>query len=148
MKSLTLSVFLATLAALAPAQRPVIDQYCAACHNDKLRSGGFTLSRLDPTHAEQHAELAEKVIRKVRAGLMPPAGAPRPAPVQAKALVAGLENAVDAAAAANPNPGKPSLHRLNRFEYANSVRDLLGLEIDPAQFLPADDSSHGFDNMA
>src|SRR5579859_7254798 len=144
------------LAAVAAAQTPVglvaenrtlVDRYCAGCHSDKLRSGGFTLTALDLAHPEQSSELAEKVIRKLRAGLMPPAGLPRPEAAKVKEFVARLETSIDLAAA-SPNPGKPSLHRLNRFEYANSVRDLLGIQIDPAQFLPADDSSHGFDNMA
>ena len=157
MKSLVLSVCMAVLATFAYAQSPpasvaeqraLVNQYCAGCHNDKLRSGGFTLTKLDLAHPGQSGEIAEKVIRKVGSGLMPPAGLPRPELAQVKTFVASLETAVDRAAAADPNPGKPSLHRLNRFEYANSVRDLLGIEIDPAQFLPADDSSHGFDNMA
>jgi hypothetical protein len=146
-------VLLATVAAGQSTSHPVaderalVDRYCGSCHSDKLRSGGFTLTNLNVAHPEQSPELAEKVIRKLRAGLMPPAGLPRPEPAKVKAFVAELETAIDEAAA-SPNPGKPSLHRLNRFEYANSVRDLLGLQIDPAQFLPADDSSHGFDNMA
>jgi len=144
-------------AVLAPAQSPVmgaaeqrtlVNRYCAGCHNDKLKSGGMTMSKLDLAHAEQNAELAEKVIRKVRAGLMPPAGLPRPDAVTLSAFAGGLEEQIDKAALAHPNPGRPSLHRLNRFEYANSVRDLLALDIDPAGYLPADDSSHGFDNMA
>lgn len=130
------------------SQHALINQYCSACHNDKLKSGGVTLTKLDLEHVDQSAELAEKVIRKVRAGLMPPAGLPRPDAEALNAFAAALENGIDQRAAAHPNPGRPSLHRLNRFEYANSIRDLLGLEIDPASFLPADDSSHGFDNMA
>ena len=130
------------------SQRALLDQYCSACHNDKLKSGGLTLTRLNLEHIDQSAQLAEKVIRKVRAGLMPPAGLPRPDTEKLNALASALEDGIDRSAAAHPNPGRPSLHRLNRFEYANSVRDLLGLEIDPAFFLPADDSSHGFDNMA
>ena len=131
-----------------PEERALVGRYCTGCHNEQLKSGGVSLTKLDLSHPDQTAELAEKVIRKVRAGLMPPAGLPRPDAAQMKAFAAGLETAVDQAAAANPDPGKPALHRLNRFEYANSVRDLLGLEIDPASYLPNDDSSHGFDNMA
>jgi len=123
-------------------QQALINQYCLGCHNERLKSGGVTLTKLDLDHPSSTAELAEKVIKKVRAGLMPPAGLPRPDEAQMKAFAAGLESEIDDAAAADPNPGRPSLHRLNRFEYANSVRDLLGLEIDPAQFLPVDDSSH------
>jgi mono/diheme cytochrome c family protein len=131
----------------APA-RAVVNQYCVSCHNDKLQSGGVSLARLDFDRVENEAELAEKMIRKLRAGLMPPAGARRPPTATLDAVAAALESALDAAAAANPSPGRPALHRLNRFEYANSVRDLLALDIDPATLLPPDDSSHGFDNMA
>ncbi len=135
--------------AMAPAEQSALtNRVCSGCHNDKLKSGGMTLTRLDFAHPEQNAELAEKVIQKVRAGLMPPAGIPRPDAATLNAFAAGLEQNVDKFAAAHPNPGRPSLHRLNRFEYANSVRDLLALDIDPAAYLPADDSSHGFDNMA
>ena len=137
--------------AAAPTEVParaVVNQYCASCHNDKLQSGGVSLARLDFDHAENQAELAEKMIRKLRAGLMPPAGARRPPAPTLEAVAATLESALDAAASANPNPGRPALHRLNRFEYANSVRDLLALDVDPATLLPPDDSSHGFDNMA
>jgi len=131
----------------APA-RAVVNQYCISCHNDKLQSGGVSLARLDFDRVENDAELAEKMIRKLRAGLMPPAGARRPGTPTLDAVAAALESALDASAAANPNPGRPALHRLNRFEYANSVRDLLALDVDPATLLPPDDSSHGFDNMA
>ncbi len=126
----------------------IVTQYCAGCHNDTVRSGGVSLARLDVSHAENEAELAEKMIRKLRAGLMPPAGARRPGTPALNAVAAALESSLDAAAAVNPNPGRPALHRLNRFEYANSVRDLLALDVDPATLLPPDDSSHGFDNMA
>src|SRR5579863_1498969 len=129
-------------------QRALINRYCAGCHNDKIKSGGMTLSKLDLAHVDHNAELAEKVIRKVRAGLMPPAGLPRPDLAAMSACAGGLEEQIDKAALAHLNPGRPALHRLNRFEYANSVRDLLAVDIDPASYLPADDSSHGFDNMA
>src|SRR5438093_844521 len=128
--------------------RALVTQYCAGCHNDAVRSGGVSLARLDVSHAENDAELAEKMIRKLRAGLMPPPGARRPGTPALNAVAAALESSLDAAAAVNPNPGRPALHRLNRFEYANSVRDLLALDVDPATLLPPDDSSHGFDNMA
>jgi hypothetical protein len=88
------------------------------------------------------------VILKLRAGMMPPAGAPRPDAAAIGNFAASLEKALDEASAAHPNPGRPALHRLNRFEYANSVRDLLDIEVDAAAYLPADDMSHGFDNMA
>ncbi len=108
----------------------------------------MSLARLDLVHPAQSAELGEKVIRKLRAGLMPPPGLPRPKPEAAKAVVAALENGIDQAAAVHPNPGRPALHRLNRTEYANSIRDLLGVTVDVSPLLPSDDMSHGFDNMA
>src|SRR5262249_966485 len=107
----------------------------------------MTLTKLDLARPDQNAELAEKVIRKLKVGMMPPPGMARPGPAETKAFVASLESALDQAAAAHPHPGKPALHRLNRTEYANSIRDLLTLDIDVAALLPPDDMSHGFDNM-
>jgi len=124
------------------------NRYCAYCHNDKLKTGGVTLSKLDWAHPGQSAELGEKMVRMVRAGLMPPPGMPRPKPEAAKAFAGALEAAIDRAAAIHPNPGRPALHRLNRAEYANSIRDLLNVAVDVAPLLPSDDMSHGFDNMA
>ena len=124
------------------------NQYCGYCHNDKLKTGGVTLSKLDWVHPAQSAELGEKVIRMVRAGMMPPPGMPRPKPEAAKSLATALENGIDQAAVVHPNPGRPALHRLNRAEYANSVRDLLDVAVDVSPLLPSDDMSHGFDNMA
>jgi Protein of unknown function (DUF1592)/Protein of unknown function (DUF1588)/Protein of unknown function (DUF1585)/Protein of unknown function (DUF1587)/Protein of unknown function (DUF1595) len=129
-------------------QRALVDEYCAGCHNPKLSSGGLSLAGMDPARPGPHAAEWEKVLVKLRAGMMPPSGAKRPAEAALNGFVSSLERALDQAAAANPNPGRPALHRLNRFEYANSVRDLLDLEIDPAAYLPPDDMSHGFDNMA
>src|SRR5947209_8340566 len=96
--------------------RAIVTQYCAGCHNDKVRSGDVSLARLDFSHMENDAELAEKMIRKLRAGLMPPAGARRPSAPALDAVAAALESGLDAAAVANPTPGRPALHRLNRFE--------------------------------
>ena len=141
----------AQTAGSAPRATPpkaVVDQYCSGCHNDKVRSGEMTLTKLDLAHPEQSAELAEKVIRKVRAGMMPPAGLPRPTPAAALGFVQSIEAGLDQAALAHPNPGRPALHRLNRVEYANSIRDLLGVQVDVSALLPTDDMSHGFDNMA
>ncbi len=131
-----------------PGQRALVNQFCVACHNDKLSSSGFSWTKLDLAHPEQDSDLAERVIRKLRAGLMPPAGAPRPNAAILKSLAAGMEANVDRAATLHPNPGRAPLHRLNRAEYANSIRDLLALEIDTGALLPPDDMSHGFDNMA
>jgi len=137
-------------ASIAFAQPPtsVVNQYCAGCHDDQLKSGGVSLAQLDFTHPEKNAELAEKVIHKVSAGMMPPPGMPRPDAAALKLFTTSLETAIDQAAAAHPNPGRPPLHRLNRTEYANSIRDLLAIDVDAAALLPADDMSHGFDNMA
>jgi len=130
------------------ARRALVQKYCAGCHNDGVMAGGMTLTKLDLAHPWQNSELAEKMIRKVRAGLMPPAGLPRPGAVEMKGFAASLENSIDTWASAHPNPGRPALHRLNRAEYANSIRDLLALDIDPAALLPVDDMTHGFDNMS
>jgi len=141
--------FLATISlAVAFSQNAVITQYCAPCHNEKLSSGGLALNKLDPTHPAPAADKWEKVVRKLRAGMMPPAGMPRPNAATLNAFTTSLETSLDEAARTNPNPGRPALHRLNRVEYANSVRDLLSLDIDAAALLPPDDMSHGFDNMA
>ena len=106
------------------------------------------LDKLDLNHVAANAETWEKVVRKVRAGMMPPAGARRPDRPSLDALAASVETALDRAAAANPNPGRTPLHRMNRGEYANAIRDLLAVDVDPATLLPADDSSDGFDNIA
>ena len=130
------------------AQEALVKQYCAGCHNDRLKSGGFSFAKLDLAHVDQHAEQAEKVITKLRSGMMPPAGLPRPERAVLNNFAASMEYSIDLAATKIPNPGRPALHRLNRTEYANSVRDLLNLNIDAEGMLPADDMSHGFDNMA
>ena len=131
----------AQTAGSAPRATPpkaVVDQYCSDCHNDTLRSGGMTLTKLNLAHPDYSAELSEKVIRKLRAGMMPPPGAPRPDGGAIKTFATSLEAALDQAAAAHPNPGRPALHRLNRTEYANSIRDLLGVDVD-VPLLPADE---------
>ena len=133
---------------VATAPGEVVGRYCLRCHNDRTKSGGMTLAHLDFDRIEATPELAEGMVYKLRAGLMPPPDARRPSAGTLDGLASALETALDASAAANPNPGRPSLHRLNRFEYANSIRDVLGLEIDAASLLPVDDSSHGFDNMS
>jgi Protein of unknown function (DUF1592)/Protein of unknown function (DUF1588)/Protein of unknown function (DUF1585)/Protein of unknown function (DUF1587)/Protein of unknown function (DUF1595) len=136
------------LASSAYGQQAFVQRYCAGCHNDQLKSGGLALTRLDAVHPGLSAPEWEKVIVKLRAGMMPPAGAPRPDTATVLGFAASLEKGLDQASAAHPNPGRPALHRLNRTEYANSVHDLLDLDVDPAAYLPADDMSHGFDNMA
>jgi hypothetical protein len=128
--------------------QPVLDQYCVTCHNERLKTGGLALDALKPDRIAADAETWEKVVRKVRAGLMPPAGARRPDRGSLDAFAAAIEGTIDHVAANNPNPGRAPLHRMNRVEYANAIRDLLVLDVDPSTLLPADDSSHGFDNIA
>ena len=130
------------------SQRAFLNQYCAYCHNDQTKSGSMSLSKLDLVHIAKNGDLPEKMIKKVRVGLMPPPGMPRPKPAVLSAFAASLETAIDREAALHPDPGRPPLHRLNRTEYANSVRDLLNVDVDVSSLLPADDMSHGFDNMA
>jgi mono/diheme cytochrome c family protein len=125
-----------------------IDRYCATCHNPRMKAGGLALDALPVANAARDPQTWEKVIRKVRTGMMPPAGAPRPDRATLDRLAARVETTLDRAAAAAPNPGAPALHRLNRTEYGNAVRDLLDLPIDPTGLLPGDDSSEGFDNLA
>jgi mono/diheme cytochrome c family protein len=131
-----------------PSQKALMDQYCVTCHNERLTTGGLALDTLQKAGIEANAETWEKVVRKVRAGLMPPAGAKRPDRGSLDALATSIEGTIDHFAANNPNPGRAPLHRMNRVEYANAIRDLLVLDVDPSTLLPADDSSHGFDNIA
>src|SRR5262245_10791956 len=130
------------------AQNGLVAQYCATCHNDKTRSGGMTLTSLNLAHPDQNPELAEKVIRKLRAGMMPPPGAKRPDLETAKAFATALENAIDKVAALHPNPGWRSFQRLSQAEYARSIHDLLGIDVDVSKFLPPDSLHDGFDNIA
>ncbi len=132
----------------AESQHALVEQYCAGCHNDRTRSGGMTLTSLDLAHPDQNPELAEKVIRKLRAGMMPPPGAKRPEAEAGKAFAAALETAIDKAAAAHPNPGWRSFQRLSQAEYAHSIHDLLGIDVDVAALLPPDSLHDGFDNIA
>jgi hypothetical protein len=130
------------------AQAALLKQYCQGCHNDTTKSGNMTLTALDLAHVDKNAALAEKVIKKLRAGMMPPAGARRPEDRTVKAFVTTLESGIDNAAAANPNPGARPSQRLTRTEYANSIRDMFGVEIDVNKYLAADTVSDGFDNIA
>jgi len=135
----------------AQAQKAVIAEYCLECHDSDKAKGGLVLEKFDPARADQNAqsiEIAEKMIRKLRAGMMPPAGPDRPDPEIIAALAASLEARIDESAAARPNPGRRTFQRLNRAEYASSIRDLLGIEVDVAAFLPPDTISHNFDNIA
>ena len=118
----------------------VLRQYCVSCHNERVKAGGLLLDKMDVANVPADAEAWEKVVRKLRVGSMPPPGMPRPDRRTLDGLVGWLETALDRAAAARPNPGRPSLHRLNRAEYANAIRDLLALDVDVASLLPPDDS--------
>ena len=126
----------------------MVKEYCSTCHSDRAKAGGLSLASFDATHAVDQAEMAEKIIRKLRTGMMPPAGAKRPAEEVLLTLASTLETHIDRAAAANPNPGWRPFQRLNRAEYARAVRDLLDLDVDVAAFLPPDTISGGFDNVA
>ncbi len=128
--------------------RAVLNKYCVACHNEKLRTAELTLDKMDPDAAGENAPVWEKVVRKLRAGAMPPAGLPRPDAATYDSFASYLETALDRTAASKPNPGRPAVHRLNRAEFANAVRDLLAVEVDADSLLPADDAGHGFDNAA
>ena len=136
-----------------PQAAPVPDaaflkQYCVTCHNDRVKAGALTLASLDVAAVEGHADVWEKVVRKLRTGMMPPEGVPKPPAAARAAFTGALEALLDRAATRRPDPGTPALHRLNRVEYANAVRDLLALDVDVTALLPPDDSAAGFDNIA
>ena len=130
------------------ADAAVLKKYCVTCHSDARRTGGLSLEHADLIDIPKGAETWEKAVRKLRVGIMPPPGMPKPAREQLDALIAHLETALDRAAAETPRPGRTTMHRLNRAEYANAIRDLLALDIDAAALLPPDDESSGFDNIA
>src|SRR5262245_13457522 len=127
------------------AQRALITDYCVECHNNRVRTANLSLEELDISRVGDHRDKWEKVVRKLRAGMMPPPGEERPEKAEYAGFVTWLENELDRGA--EPYTPAPGLHRLNRTEYANAIRDLLDLDIDVAKYLPSDDSS-GFDNMA
>ena len=128
--------------------RSTLNQYCVTCHSDKLRTGGFSLETLDTTKVVDAAPSWEKVIGRLRAGTMPPARLPSPGHATLSSIAGWLETTIDARAAANPAPGRPASHRLNRTEYSNAIRDLLAFDVDVRSLLPADDQGFGFDNNA
>ncbi len=127
--------------------RPVFDKYCVTCHNDRAKTGGLSLQSVDLSQPAANTEVLEKVIRKVHGGMMPPAGMPRPDQATADSMVVSFRTELDKSAAAKPWPGRPLLQRLNRTEYANAIRDLLGLDVDISSLLPPDNSGYGFDNV-
>jgi mono/diheme cytochrome c family protein len=132
--------------------RAALNQYCAGCHNSRVKTtataNGVVFDTADLSRIANDSEMWEKVIRKLRANAMPPAGVPRPDVATHDALVSFLETTLDRAAAEHPSPGRQSPHRLNRAEYANAIRDLLALQVDTSTMLPPDDSADGFDNNA
>ena len=128
--------------------RALVDRYCVSCHNDRTRTAGLTLDALDLTQVGSGAAVWEQVVRRLRAGAMPPVGRPRPDSESTHHFVSWLENALDQEALATPDPGRRSIHRLNRSEYANAIRDLFALEVNARALLPPDDEQHGFDNIA
>ena len=140
-----------TSSQLAPTAKPdrtLLDTYCVTCHNQRAKSADLALDTLNLDDVSAHAEVWEEVVRKLRGGLMPPAGVRRPPQADVDALVRSLEQALDQAALTNPNPGRVALHRLNRVEYASAIEDLLGVRVDAAALLPKDDEADGFDNVA
>jgi mono/diheme cytochrome c family protein len=132
----------------ASEQQAVLAKYCVTCHNQRAKTAGLALDTLSLADVGNHAEVWEKVVRKVRTGAMPPVGRARPAKAAADGLVTFLETELDRAAFEHINPGRPTLQRLNRQEYTNAVRDILAVDIDAASILPADSAGHGFDNNA
>src|SRR5262249_13992184 len=131
-----------------PSPRAVFDKYCVTCHNARIRTAGLALDALDVEQVGDHAEVWEKVVRKLRTGAMPPVGRPRPDKALSDSAASWLEANLDRAAREHPNPGRPTLHRLNRVEYRNAIRDIFALEIDSSSLLPADSAAYGFDNNA
>jgi hypothetical protein len=146
--AIVLSATLPSARVEAAPDQAFINQYCIGCHNSRTKSGNLVLQGLDSSNVGGKVDVWEKVVRKLRTGMMPPAGAPKPAPAAREVFTASLEGQLDAVAAAHPDPGAPALHRLNRAEYANAIRDLLALDVDVSAMLPPDDSAAGFDNNA
>jgi mono/diheme cytochrome c family protein len=133
----------------APELASLVKTYCVSCHNDKLKTADLSLQSVDLTNVPGHGQIWEKVARKLRSGEMPPANVrSRPDAKTAAAFAAYLETTLDRAALSHPNPGRAPVHRLNRAEYSNAVRDLLAVDVRPGEWLPVDDSGYGFDNIA
>ena len=130
-----------------PPDRALLDRYCVTCHNEKLATAGLMLDKMDLDKVGENPAVWEKVVHKLRTRAMPPAGRPRPDAAAYALLTTHLETELDRASAARPNPGRPSIRRMNRTEYANSIRDLLGIHIDGESLLPVDEVDQGFDNI-
>ena len=142
-----------------PAQQPsasmsqqevqaTLKQYCVTCHNQRAKTANLELDTKDLDHLDKDVVAWEAVVRKLRTGMMPPKNASRPEPAVLNRMAAWLETGLDRAAALHPNPGSPSLQRMNRNEYANAIRDLLDLDVDVSTLLPSDSTIAGFDNIA
>ena len=132
----------------AAGHMATIEQYCVGCHNDVALTGGVSFEGLDADSIGEHAETFEMAVRKMRGGVMPPPGVRQPEAEAIDSLVAWLEDSLDAAEGLEHLPDQVVLHRLNRREYGNAIRDLLATEIDVEEFLPEDDTAEGFDNIA
>jgi hypothetical protein len=137
-----------TASAAATSGRPLVDRYCVSCHSDKLKTGGLSLEKIELADAAANPEVLEKVVRKLRTGLMPPEGRPRPDAATLESFTASLEQLLDRHATAAPNPGRVASRRLNRAEYVNVIHDLLALDVDGTELLPSDMAGFGFDNNA
>jgi mono/diheme cytochrome c family protein len=159
MRTLLLAALAACVLTAAPQQtdkpssgadlnKAVVTRYCVTCHNQKLRTAKLAFDLMDFSHPEKDAVTWERAIRKLRGGMMPPPGMPKPPLAAVNSLATYLEDSLDKASAANFNPGSVRIHRLNRAEYANAMRDLFGIDVDAAALLPTDDISDGFDNIA
>src|SRR5512139_557447 len=131
-----------------PKHWGVLDEYCTKCHNTTDWAGGVAFDALSSDEIASESQTWEKAIRKLETGMMPPAGKPRPSRAVLEAFAGELAARLDKASVTHPYPGTKSLHRLNRTEYANAIRDVLGMQIDVTTLLPADDSAEGFDNIA
>lgn len=128
--------------------RAFVTTYCTSCHNDRLRTGGMSLADPALVDPAAHPELWEKILHKISTGQMPPAKMPRPEPADFRQVIANITTTLDRASAAHPDPGRVGAHRLNRTEYGNAVRDLLGVTIDTSRVLLPDEADEGFDNVA
>lgn len=131
-----------------PPHWSVLTRYCTECHNTIDWAGGIAFDALSPARLAEDGEIWERAIRKLRTGMMPPPGEPRPPRAELDGLARGIETRLDQAARQHPMPGSKPLHRLNRTEYANAVRDLIAYDVDVSTLLPADDAAEGFDNIA
>ena len=141
----------ASVKAPAPQLLPdpaLVQKYCLTCHSARVKTGGLSLEGMNPAEAAAHADVWEKVVMKLRGGMMPPQGMPRPDEPTLEAFAVALEQTLDRGAQGQVRPGYKPVHRLNRTEYGNAVRDLLDLQVDVTDLLPADDESNGFDNIA